>query len=358
MTLKDVSVIIPTRDCKHMLEPALGTMLEWAAQVGELIIVDSSTKDQTYSYLRQNFSFPNAKFYVQPPGLYAAWNFGIQQATKSFIYISTAGDAISKFDLEYLLNIASKTGADVVVSPPKFYDAKGEPKEHELWPIHDLFLHFQNDDIVELSPLELTLFAMRHSRVPVTNRSWLGSSASNLYRTKIMQVHPFPLNCGHGGDTIFGLLNARYFNAAFCQRICGKFILHTDEIELERAECRRLYALYSDAFDNCLDWLKHQLEANSIQLTSLMQTWLCEMVQADRERMRTEMRYAVLLEDEHDRMLSEMAKKLESKGKYRRLKAENKKLKASNTNSQKELKRIHRKLPSWIKRFFNIHIPL
>ena len=44
MTLQDVSVIIPTKDCKHMLEPALGTMLEWAAQVGELIIVDSSTK--------------------------------------------------------------------------------------------------------------------------------------------------------------------------------------------------------------------------------------------------------------------------------------------------------------------------
>ena len=278
----------------HMLVPAMGTMLEWAEQVGELIIVDSSTKDKTFDFLTQNFLFPNAKFHTRPPGLYAAWNFGILQATKSFIYIATAGDAITKADLEYLVSIANKTGADVVVSPPKFFDKKGEPLLQEVWPIHDLLSQFQDDEVIELTPIELTIFAMRHCQIPVSVKSWLGSSASNLYRTEIMQAHPFPLHGGHGGDTLFGLLNARHFKAAFCQRSCGKFILHTEDNNLDRGEFRRLYPIYADAFDECLIWLKQKVEARSIILTCLMQTWLIEMIQADRERMHTEMRFSIL----------------------------------------------------------------
>jgi hypothetical protein len=55
---------------------------------------------------------------------------------------------------------------------------------------------------------------------------WLGSSASNLYRTKLLQTHPFPTHVGHFGDTLFALEQAWRIKAVFCRRRCGSFIVH------------------------------------------------------------------------------------------------------------------------------------
>jgi hypothetical protein len=56
----------------------------------------------------------------------------------------------------------------------------------------------------------------------------LGSSASNLYRTSLLQSHPFPSDFGHCGDTAWGITISPLAQVAFTPQSCAKFYCQTD----------------------------------------------------------------------------------------------------------------------------------
>jgi hypothetical protein len=88
------------------------------------------------------------------------------------------------------------------------------------WPIHD-FVATLCDEIFFPSREEtvrwLTAF------LPFTI---LGSSASNLYRTDFLKAHPFPTECGHGGDAALGVQISPFLKMAVTKKICSRFVTH------------------------------------------------------------------------------------------------------------------------------------
>ncbi len=249
---KDISVVIPILNCRHLLEPVIGKLREIVALAGEVIVVDSDSEDGTVELLRESLDPVNVRFLTHPRGLYASWNYGIAQATKEWIHIATAGDVASKEDLGYLLGVAGRTGADVVTAPPMFVNEDGSIRQDPRWPILGLLQMHEGEEVIELAAGDLVAFALCHCWPSRRHKSWLGSSASNLYRTATLQALPFPTDVGPRGDVLWGLRNANRVRAAFCRRRCGRFVVHSKPggANLEdKEEC------YEIAWNEAIEWL-------------------------------------------------------------------------------------------------------
>lgn len=220
--LAGISVIIPTRNCLVQILHGWKDMSEWIDEVEEVIVVDSQSTDGTREFLQTQLRGVNVTFLDHPPGLYQSWNAGIRVARGDFIHISTAGDTASVEDLKMLCAAALESGADVVCAPPQFKNQAGDNVDGPVWPIHDLIAQ----GVTRLSGPALLAVAMANCQVPLSHKSWLGSSASNLYRKNLFQQHEFPTDCGHSGDMMFGLRHAAKMSACFLSRTCGQFLLH------------------------------------------------------------------------------------------------------------------------------------
>ena len=224
--LSSISVVVPTRNCLHLVQSGMPEMLTWAPLVKEVLVVDSESTDGTVEYLREQLLHPNVRFLSHPPGLYQSWNFGLKQTSGKWVHVSTAGDTISLEDLQHLALKAEETGADVTTAPPHFIVDGVDTPTWRRWPIHDLLERQPAGEVVILEGLALLVFAMEYCRLSVSVQSWLGSSASNLYRRSLFDTREFPTECGHSGDVMFGLRYAAGMKAAFLRRTCGKFVFH------------------------------------------------------------------------------------------------------------------------------------
>jgi hypothetical protein len=186
--------------------------------VEQIIVVDSSS-DGSLEFIQMRLGNGNVEYHSVPPGLYQAWNFGVSKARAEYCYFSTIGDSITADGLEHLFGIASKDSLDAVLSPPEMLDIEGKPSAMR-WPIHD-FVATLCDEIFFPSREEtvrwLTAF------LPFTI---LGSSASNLYRTDFLKAHPFPTECGHGGDAALGVQISPFLKMAVTKKICSRFVTH------------------------------------------------------------------------------------------------------------------------------------
>jgi len=224
--LSSISVVVPTRNCLHLVQTGMDEMQTWVPLVKEVLVVDSESTDGTVEYLREQLQHPNVRFLSHPPGLYQSWNFGISQTTGRWVHVSTAGDTISLEDLQHLALKAEETDADVTTAPPHFIVDGVDTPTWRRWPIHDLLERQPGGDAVVLEGLTLLVFAMEYCRLSVSVQSWLGSSASNLYKRSLFEGREFPTNCGHSGDVMFGLRYAAEMRAAFLRRTCGRFVFH------------------------------------------------------------------------------------------------------------------------------------
>lgn len=221
-----VSVVVPTRNCLEQVKRGMPAMKSWLPQVGEVIVVDSESSDGTREFLSSELTGPHVRFIDHPPGLYASWNAGLQATTCEFVHISTAGDTISAEDLAALVAAALASQAAVVSAVPRFFDEAGNAVPGPRWPIHAVLDRHPGQDQVVLERAALLAVAMEFCQVPVSHHSWLGSSASNLYRRAIFDTFRFPTHGGHSGDMLFGLLHAASLRAAFLREPRGQFVLH------------------------------------------------------------------------------------------------------------------------------------
>lgn len=225
MRFEDLSVVVPTLNSKHLIEPIADQMRAVLSEAGEIIVVDSYSEDGTLETLKKVLDFNQVTFHSRPRGLYASWNFGIQRSTKRWVHVSTAGDILSLDDLDHLYLLAESSQCDVVSSAPRFYNEAGDLLEDRIWPILELLQRYESEEKVELSGLELLSFALTYCR-PGTYNGWLGSSASNVYKASVLKENPFPRDVGPIGDALWGLQNAYSVSACFTRRRCGRFVLH------------------------------------------------------------------------------------------------------------------------------------
>jgi len=92
--LSSFTVIIPTLICRDTIEAHVQALRRWYAAAAEVFVVDSESDDGTLESLRENLDHPNVYFSNRPRGLYAAWNFGVQQCHSDNVYFATIGDEI------------------------------------------------------------------------------------------------------------------------------------------------------------------------------------------------------------------------------------------------------------------------
>jgi hypothetical protein len=285
--LLKISVIIPTRNCLTQVLQSLPRIKEWLPLVGEVIVVDSHSSDGTREALERHITGGNVRFIDHPPGLYASWNAGIRAATRDFIHFSTAGDTISTQDLVALLDDIETHQTDIVCAPPQFLDLSGRPVEGPTWPVHSLGGQ-------RLDGLDLLAVAMKWCQVPLRYMSWLGSSASNLYRRTVFASREFPTDTGHSGDMMFGLRHAHELSAYFCKEKRGQFVLH--ESSASRADLfdsfgetyASVYAAQRSRLLGSLS-LKHEVrEAISFDAVAVHQAFAKERQATQQERSKKE----------------------------------------------------------------------
>lgn len=216
-----VGILIPTRNSMSLLPRHFETMRRWLDLAQEVIVVDSESRDGTVEFLREHLPPDKTRFFSHPPGLYQSWNFGVQQISVPYTYISTVGDEISRDGLIHLVDVAEKFSCDAVVSPPIFIGEDGKSVRANLWPVHEIisFWELKNEICVE----GMLPFVMALAFLPF---AILGSSASNLYRTTALQLNPFPTGFGLNGDGAWGFLNALEIRLGITPRAVGYFRKH------------------------------------------------------------------------------------------------------------------------------------
>ena len=216
-----VGILIPTRNAAVLWRDHLPQLQQVLDVAEEVVVVDSESSDGTVEMFRSGLRHPRLRFFAQPPGLYASWNFGLSQIRARHSYIATAGDTTTPAGLRRLCELATQFEADVMLSVPGFLNDAGTPQPTKRWPLHDLL-----DDLKITAPAAMTRSQGFIACVLQGASGIMGSSASNLYRTSVLQARPFATDFGHIGDTAWGAANAIGVRFAVTPEVCANFVLH------------------------------------------------------------------------------------------------------------------------------------
>jgi hypothetical protein len=218
-----ITVILPIYNCADRLAAHLESLQEWLPSVEEVIVIDSGSVDGSADLARRKIAHPNVRHVVVPPGLYEAWNHAAAMANGEFCYFSTVGDVTSGVGLEHLLNVALEHNSDVIISPPRCINEDGTESSHRVFPIHSILQASLLEQPFKLKPWVSYLMATGFSI-----ESFLGSSASNLYRGRCLKENPFPTDFGKAGDSAWLRKNALKYSFSITPRVCADFLLHQD----------------------------------------------------------------------------------------------------------------------------------
>ncbi len=218
-----IGVLMPVLNARELVRAHLNSMRDWIDRVHEVVVVDSFSEDGTLELVQAELRHPRLRILQHPRGLYQSWNFGIQQLTAPYAYISTAGDTITASGLGHLLEAAGQLDCDVLLSPPEVVnEAGGESKGS--WPIHKLLQACRLSRPEKLESWQVYLLATLDAPQGI-----LGSSASNLYRTEVLRRFPFPTDYGHAGDTAWAIIHAFEVSFGISPTVCSRFVLHENE---------------------------------------------------------------------------------------------------------------------------------
>ena len=232
---RSFSVVLPTYNCRPLMERHLASMERWADLADEIIVVDSRSTDGTLGIIRSRLKHPNLRIIERDRGLYESWNEGIAATSGEWVYVSTAGDTIERAHLLHLLDLGERATADVVISPPRFVDEDGGPGDDLRWPPSQVIAGRREPFVLTAKAAFVLTFIHCPSAL-------LGSSASNLYRGKHLRARPFPVEFKGAGDSVWILRHAAQSRLCFTPQIGSTFCVHPKEEEL-RGE--RLAALVS-----------------------------------------------------------------------------------------------------------------
>ena len=260
-----IGVVLPTLNCAHLLPDHLASMQPWLDLVEQIVVVDSHSEDGSSEMLQKRLAgHPRVTFHQRPRGLYQSWNFGISQLNTEYTYISTVGDFITRPGLEHLVGVANDLRADVVVSKPNFIEEDGSPSPVCIhWPVDDIVGVLEVKEPTAIDEWTGLIFQIVD---PVD--AILGSSASNIYRTALLQSRPFPTEYGTVGDGAWGLANVLNYRLAVTPKKFSTFRHHVKSYGKAAYAVSnlndRLYSLLTQSYRTALE--KHQQLASRASL--------------------------------------------------------------------------------------------
>lgn len=230
-----LSVLLPTYQCRGLMDRHLAAMSEWADLADEIIVVDSRSTDGTLEPIRERLRHPGLRIIERDRGLYASWNEGLAATSGRWIYISTAGETISRRQLELLLAKGEATQADVVISPSDYVDESGRPTP-KARKRPQIYADFSERGDVLLAPPAVRHFAFRSAGT----HALLGSCASDLFRGDFLRDRPFPEDYGTHGDTAWLLRHAHEMRLCVLQTAGSTFCLHEPTFAESKEDRRRV----------------------------------------------------------------------------------------------------------------------
>lgn len=221
--LSAISVMVPVYQCADLLPAHLDFLASISRQVRELIWVITESPDGSDRMAREAASRLGGHILEMPRGLYQAWNAGIAVASGEFLYISTVGDFMERNDgLAVLLALLQKTGAELVISPPRPYPKSFQGRAiTRHWPLFTFgkYLKPYSGRVIPKEKAALIQILSGASGLS-------GSCASCLFQTKTLQKLSFPINYFHYGDTAWLYKNIPKLSIAFCQESLARFTIH------------------------------------------------------------------------------------------------------------------------------------
>ncbi len=241
-----LSVIIPTYNCRSLLERHLKHLQTWIDLAFEVIVVDSQSTDGTRLYLEQNIQHPRVRFIDRERGLYESWNEGISATSGDWIYISTAGDTIERKHLLKMIEQGKKAQADVVISPCFFVDEEGHILAGSRRSNPALLREWGGKPFYLKSP-SAKYFVYQGAGI----QSLLGSCASDIFRGDFLRSRPFPVNYHTHGDVAWIMRYAHEMTlcvvpevgSTYCQHVRSEPVLQ----KINQKDYDRMYESEKDA---------------------------------------------------------------------------------------------------------------
>jgi hypothetical protein len=251
-----IGVVVPSRNSMSLLPDHLAAMREWLPQVQEVVAVDSFSSDGTFERLQAELNHPRLRILQHPPGLYQSWNYGVQQVQAEYCYISTVGETITLEGLEHLTEVMRSLRCDVLVSRPRFVDLQGRLlRRPPAWPVQDILSSLRVREPIVLEGAALFFFTLLHY-----GNAFLGSSASNLYRTRCLQENPFPVDYGTAGDGGWGLEHCCEIRLGITPRTFSTFREHPKSYSLGEYAVNRLVRKF---FDRACQTFREEADRNT-----------------------------------------------------------------------------------------------
>jgi hypothetical protein len=216
-----LSVVMPTYQCRGLMERHIAAMAAWIDLADEVIVVDSRSTDGTLDYIREKLRHPRLRIIERDRGLYASWNEGLAATSGRWVYISTAGETITRTQLLLMLEKGDATQADVVISPSDYVDESGRPTP-KARKRPKIYAEFAAQGDVLIAPPAVRHFAFRSAGT----HALLGSLASDLFLGEFLRDRPFPEDYGSHGDTAWLLRHAHEMRLCVLQTTGSTFCLH------------------------------------------------------------------------------------------------------------------------------------
>jgi len=221
-----ISVVIPVYQCAQRLPGHIDMIRHLRPAFGQVIWVCTPSQDRSHDTARREAESQKDVYLEVPPGLYHAWNEGIARATRPYTYVSTVGDTITPEGLASMLATLQSLQAAIVFSPPKIQPATRENiRCTRHWPIfhYDYLLRIYDGRIVPTPVLARFQLLAGISCL-------LGSFASCLCETSLLQARPFPLNFHHYGDTAWFYQHLTEARVAYLKNACTTFHVHDHSV--------------------------------------------------------------------------------------------------------------------------------
>lgn len=218
---------MPIYNCLELIKSGLPHVRLWQDLADEIIVVDSFSSDGSLEYLAENLRHPGLRVIRRPRGLYESWNEGIAATSGKYVYISTAGDTITREHLLHLIETLESQAADAVVSQPIFISDSKEHRWIEGWRTARLLAEMKADSVRMLSKEEACAYSFMDCP-----GSLLGSLASDLFLGDFLRKRPFPAEYGRFGDAAWIMRHCAGCRLAITSRIGSTFLHHSSETPL------------------------------------------------------------------------------------------------------------------------------
>ena len=113
----DVSIIIPIFNRSHFLEESVNSALNQTYRNIEVVLVDDGSTDRSYEICREQYAHLEQVRILRHPenmGQAATVNDGINASKGTYVMVLHSDDALLPDAVEQMLEVALRTGADVV----------------------------------------------------------------------------------------------------------------------------------------------------------------------------------------------------------------------------------------------------